>query len=128
LPVHRYDKLFIGRPCKKSADDLLKLSRQKLKMVVAILTRHAIIRGHLYTMGLIDGDPKCRSCRKETEIVRYIICCCKALDGRRYNVFGNRPGETKDVSTVSVWDLCLPLYKGHRVTECVLVGIFRVAQ
>jgi hypothetical protein len=27
LPGHRYGKLFIGRPCKRRAEDLLKLSR-----------------------------------------------------------------------------------------------------
>jgi len=32
----RHGKLFIGRPCKKRADDLLKLSRHLLKMVTAI--------------------------------------------------------------------------------------------
>jgi hypothetical protein len=36
LPGHRHGKLFIGRPCKKRADDLIKLSRHQLKMVVAI--------------------------------------------------------------------------------------------
>jgi len=41
LPGHRHCKLFIGRPCKKRADDLLKLSRHQLKTVVAILTGHA---------------------------------------------------------------------------------------
>jgi hypothetical protein len=37
LPGHRHGKLSIGRPCKKRADDLLKLSRHQLKMVVVIL-------------------------------------------------------------------------------------------
>jgi hypothetical protein len=41
LPGLRYGKLFIGSPCKKRADDLPKLSRHQLKMVVAILTGHA---------------------------------------------------------------------------------------
>jgi hypothetical protein len=36
LPGHRHRKLFIGRPCKKRADDLLKLSRHQLKMVVLL--------------------------------------------------------------------------------------------
>jgi hypothetical protein len=31
LPGHRHGKLFIGRPCKKRADDLLKLSRHQIK-------------------------------------------------------------------------------------------------
>jgi ribonuclease HI len=74
LPGHTHGKLFIGRPCKKRADDLLKLSRHQLKMVVAILTGHAPVRKHLRTMGLFEGDPTCRFCRKEAETVQHIIC------------------------------------------------------
>jgi hypothetical protein len=107
LPGLRHRRLFIGRPCKKRADDLLKLSRHQLKMVVAILTGHAAVRGHLYIMGLFEGDPTCRLCRKETETVQHIICCCKALAHQNYNVFGNLFVETKGISTASVRDLCL---------------------
>jgi len=35
------------RPCKKRADDLLKLSRHQLKMATEIYTGHAPVRGHL---------------------------------------------------------------------------------
>jgi hypothetical protein len=77
----------------------------QLKMVVVILTGHAPVRGHLYTMGLFDGDPTCRFCRKET--VQHIICCCEVLAHQRYNVFGNPFVEPKDISTASVRDLCL---------------------
>jgi hypothetical protein len=111
---------FIGRPCKKRADGLLMLGRHQLRMVVAILTGHAPVRGHLYTIGLFDGDPTCRFCRKETETVQHIICCCEAFARQRYNVFGNSLVEPKDISTASVNDLCL--YKGHRVIESVLIG------
>jgi hypothetical protein len=79
LPGHRHDKRFIGRPCMKRADDLLKLSMLQLKMVVAIFTIHAPVRGHLYITGLFEGDPTCRFCRKETETVQHILCCCEAL-------------------------------------------------
>jgi hypothetical protein len=61
MPGCRHGKLFIGRPCKKRADDLLKLGRHQLKMAVATLTGHAAVRGHLRTMGLFNGDPSCRS-------------------------------------------------------------------
>ena len=64
VPGHTHGKLFMGKPCKERADDLLKLSRHQIKMVVAILTGHAPVRGHLYTMGLFDGDPTCRFCRE----------------------------------------------------------------
>jgi hypothetical protein len=107
LPGHRQGKLFIGRSCKKRADVLLKLSRHKLKMVVAILTGHDPLKRHLNIMGLFKGDPTCRFCRKETETVQHIICCCEALARQRYNVFGDPFVEPKDISTGSVRDLCL---------------------
>ena len=107
LPAHRHGKLFIDRPCKKRADDLLKLSTHQVKMVVAILTGHAPVRGHLYIMGMFDGDPACRFCSLETETVQYIICCCEALARQHYNVFGKLIVEPKDISTASVRDLCL---------------------
>jgi len=75
-------------------------------MVVAIFTRHAPVRGHLYIMGLFDGDPTCRFCRMETEAVQH-ICCCEALARQRYNVFVKLIAEPRDISTASVRDLCL---------------------
>jgi ribonuclease HI len=83
----RHGKLFIGRPRKKRADDLLKLGRLQLKMAVAILTGHAPVRGHLRIMGLYSGDPFCRFCKMETETVQHITCCCEALARQRYTTF-----------------------------------------
>jgi hypothetical protein len=100
-------KLFIDRPCKKRADDLLKIGRHQLKMTTAIYTGHAPVRGHLFTMDLFDGEPICRFCGMETETVQHIICCCEALARQRYNVFGRSTVESKDISTVSIEDLCL---------------------
>jgi len=107
MPGLRHGKLFIGKPCKKTADDLLKLSRHQLRMVTAIYTRHAPVRGHLYIVGLFDVDPICRFWGMETETVQHIICCCEALAHQRYNVFGRLIVEPKDISTASVRDLCL---------------------
>jgi hypothetical protein len=107
LPGHRHGKLFIGKPCKKRADDLLKLRRYLLKTAVAIFTGHAPVRKHLVIMGLFDGDTTHRFCMKETETVNHINCCCEALDRQRYNVFGNLFIKPKDISRASVRDLCL---------------------
>jgi hypothetical protein len=106
-PGCRYGKLFIGRSCKKRADDLLKLGRHQLKMTVAILTGHVPVRRHLQTMGLFSGDPSCRFCRMETEIVQHITCCCEALARQRYNIFGKSFLEPKDISTATLRDFCL---------------------
>jgi hypothetical protein len=107
LPGQRHGKLFVGKPCKKRADDLPKLSRHLLRLTVAIFMGHAPVRGHLYTMGLFDGDPTCRFCRKETETLQHITCCCEALAHQRYSVFGNLTVAPKDISTASIKDLYL---------------------
>jgi hypothetical protein len=60
---------------KKFGCQKVKLSRHQLKMVVAILTGHAPVRRHLHIMGLFEGDPTRRLCRKEIETVHHIICC-----------------------------------------------------
>jgi hypothetical protein len=107
LPGHGYGKLFIGRPCKRRAEDLLKLSRHQLKTAVAVLTGHAAVRRHLHNMGRLDGDPTCRFRGMETATVQRIDCCCEMLAHQRYNVFGKLFAEPQDISTESVRDLCL---------------------
>ena len=102
-------KLFIDRPCKKRADDLLKIGRHQLKMTTAIYTGHAPVRGHLFTVGLFDGDPICRFCGMETETAQHSICCSEALDRQRYNVFGRLTVEPKDISPASIRDLGLSI-------------------
>jgi hypothetical protein len=91
--------LLLLRLRKRRAEDLLKLSRHKLNMVVAILTGHAPVRNHLHIMGLFDGDLTCRFFRMETETVQHIICCCEVLARQRYNFFGKLSAEPKDIST-----------------------------
>jgi hypothetical protein len=53
LTGHIHGKLFVSGPCKKRADDLLKLGRHQLKMVVATLTGHAPVRKHLLNHGSV---------------------------------------------------------------------------
>jgi hypothetical protein len=107
LPSHRHGKLLISGPCKKRADDLLKLNRHQLKMIVVILTGHAPVRLHLHTISLFEGDTSSRYCRKEAETVQHIICRCEALACWHFNVFGNLVVEPKYISTASVTNLCL---------------------
>ena len=79
MPGCKHGKLFTGRPCKKRANDLLKLKRHQLKLIVAILIGHAPVRGHLRTIGLFDGDPSCRFCGMETETVQHLVCRCETF-------------------------------------------------
>jgi hypothetical protein len=95
-------KLFISRPCKKRAEDQLKLSRHRLRMVVVFLTGHAPVRLHLRVTGLFDRDPTCRSCRMDTKQCSTITCCCEVLARQRYTVFGKLFAEPKAVSTAAL--------------------------
>jgi hypothetical protein len=93
-------------------------------MVVTILTGHAPVRKHLHTMGLFDGDPTCRFCRKETETVQYIICCCEALARQRYNVFGSLEAVPTDIHTASVRDRYLLIPgTGSQILGCLYLGL-----
>jgi hypothetical protein len=106
LPGLRHSKLFTGKPCKVQTDTLLKLNRSQLRMITAVYTGHAPVRGHLFTIGLFNGDPICRCCGMETETVQHIVCRCEALARQRYDVFGKLSIEPKDISTASIRDLC----------------------
>jgi hypothetical protein len=106
-PGCSHGKLFISRPCKKRADDLLKLNRHQLKMAVAFLSGHAPVRERLCIMGLFNRDPSCRFCGMETETAQHTAYSCEALSHQHYNVFGKPLVEPEEISTASVRDLCL---------------------
>jgi hypothetical protein len=86
---------------------MLKLSRHQLRMIVAFLTGHDPLKKHLNTMSLFHGNPDCRFCKMETEIMYHIICCCEVLACQHYNFFGKFFVEPKDISMSSLKDLCL---------------------
>jgi hypothetical protein len=107
LTGHRHSKLFISGPCRKRADNLLRLSRRQLKMVVAILTEHAPVRKHLHTMGLFDGDPTADSAGRRPKQYSTLSAAARLWVRQRYNVFGSLEVEPTDIRTASVRDLCL---------------------
>jgi hypothetical protein len=80
-------------------------------MITAVYTGHAPVRGHLFTIGLFDGDPICRCCGMETETVQHIVCRCEALTRQRYDVFGKLIIEPKDRSTASIREGPVLLYR-----------------
>ena len=108
MPDHRHGKHFVGKSCKKIADDLFKLSRHQLQMVVTILTGHVPVRRHMYIMGLFDGAPTCRIYRMDTETGQHITCFCEMLTRQRYSVLVSYLlNQMICISTASVRDLYL---------------------
>jgi predicted amidophosphoribosyltransferase len=87
-------------------------------MITAVYTGHAPVRGHLFNIGLFEGDPICRYCGMETETVQHIVCRCEALARQRYEVFGKLSTEPKDISTASIWELYLFIRSAGIVRVC----------
>jgi len=54
MPGCRNGKIFIGRPCKKRSDDLLKLGRHQIKMA-AIFTGHAPVKDACVPLACLTG-------------------------------------------------------------------------
>jgi hypothetical protein len=71
-------KGFLKRPSVKRALELLKLSRNHLRIMTGLLTGHCHVKGHLFKPGLIDS-PGCDSCKHASETAPHVLCDCGAL-------------------------------------------------
>jgi hypothetical protein len=105
LTGHRHGKLFISGPCRKRADNLLRLSRCQFKMVVANFTGHAPVRKHLRTMGLFEGTLPAASAGRRPK--QHSTLFAAAMARQHYNVSGSLEVELTDIHTASVRDICL---------------------
>ena len=88
-PGNIHGKRMVIRPSKKLAEDLIRLSRPKLRKVIGFLTGHAPLRKHLHTMGIHQISTLCRLCEMEDETATHLIFECEALARSRANIFGS---------------------------------------
>jgi hypothetical protein len=58
--------------------DLLQLNRDQFRWVVALLTGHCHLKGHILKLGLIN-DPICERCLEKDESATHILCDCEAV-------------------------------------------------
>jgi hypothetical protein len=55
--------------------------------VVGLFTRHYHLKRHLFKLGLAD-DPTCERCLEEDELVKQILCDCKAIAYLKFHHLG----------------------------------------
>jgi hypothetical protein len=65
-------KGLISGPSARRTKDLLKLNRDQLRWVVALLTGHCHLNRHLFKMGLTD-NPTCERSLEEDESAIHIL-------------------------------------------------------
>lgn len=69
-------------PNKKVSNNLLKLTRIDLRLMVGLITGHCNLNYHLHKTGATDS-PLCRGCMQENETVAHVLLHCEATKGMR---------------------------------------------
>lgn len=87
LPGLRQSRMFIGDSFNARVEELLKLSRNQIRLATGIITGHISLRKHLHTIGAED-DPTCRMCLEEDETPQHLLCECLVLANKRHLHFG----------------------------------------
>ena len=124
MPGCKHGKLC--RTCKKRADDLLKLHKHQLRLIAAIPTGHAPVRGHLQTI----GRPVWRRSilhilwTVETETVQHLVRCCEVLSRQRCNVYGELTVELNVIRTATDKDQCLFISHTGLYLNCAELGFW----
>jgi len=96
-PALRQSKLFIRWPDKKTITELIGLSRNSVRRIVALRTGHNLLRRHAKLMGIVKGNDICRKCGEEQETTEHILCECPALASLRHTFFGTGFPTTEEI-------------------------------
>jgi hypothetical protein len=77
------------------------MSRQRLSVVIGLLTGHLGLNGHLCKIGN-DINPLCR-CLNGNETVEHLLYECDSLTMSQDRIFGKSFGELQQLSHVPVY-------------------------
>ena len=97
-PGMRQMKAFISGSDRRATDQLLKMSRDDIRLAVGLLTGHCSLMRHLDTLGKAETGT-CRKCKGDEETPIHVICDCPALAGRRLKHLGTLHLEPRAVTT-----------------------------
>jgi hypothetical protein len=75
---------------------LIKLSRNNLRLITGILTGHCNFNKHLFIIGITDS-PLCRASRETEETVIHVLLECNAVAHHRAAHLGT-PGDLREVT------------------------------
>jgi hypothetical protein len=74
----RQAKGFLRRCSAKKAGELLKFSRNQLRIMTGLLIAHCHVKGHVFTLGLVSS-PECYRFEQASETALHVLCDCQAL-------------------------------------------------
>ncbi|XP_046145450.1 uncharacterized protein LOC123988743 [Osmia bicornis bicornis] len=100
----RQAKLLIQQPSVGRTNELVAMSRAKIRTCIGLLTGHTTLRAHLHKLGLAE-QINCRLCGEEKEDSIHILCRCPVLALKRYRIWGKmflRPNDLKGAKMSSL--------------------------
>ena len=109
-------KEMIQDRCRRRENDLLRLPRQTLRLVIGVLTGHAWLNRHLSIMGLVK-DPLCNQCDMAIESASHFLCQCDRYITLRQKVWGKPYLDPADIDHATVRGLERFIKKSHRFTQ-----------
>jgi hypothetical protein len=80
------------------------LSRNKLRIILGLLTGHCHLKGHLFKLGLVNS-PKCDRCKQAPETASQVLCDHEAVATLRFRHLVHhfmKPGDFEDISASKI--------------------------
>jgi hypothetical protein len=94
-------------PLYSRANELLAISKKRLRAAVGLSTGHTTLRAYMYKLGHTERQ-ECRLCGYDKEESVYIVCHCPDLACKRYRMWSSMFLKPKDLKKVGlVWSLNL---------------------
>ena len=91
-------------PLTSRANELLAMSKLRLRAAVGLLTGNTMLRAHLYKLGQTERQ-ECRLCAHDKEDSVHIVCECPVLACKRYRILGCMFLKPEDLENVRVSSL-----------------------
>ena len=83
------------------ANELLAMSKLRLRAAVGLLTGHTTLRTHLYKLGHTEQQ-ECRLCGYDKEDSVHTVCDCPVLACKIYRIWGSMFLKPEDLENVRV--------------------------
>jgi len=100
----KWSKQLMKSPQHSRTNELLAMSKSRLRLGIGLLTGHVALRSHLHKLGLTESKD-CRLCGEESEDSSHILCRCPALSCKRYRLWGSMFTEPEDLADKRVSSL-----------------------
>jgi hypothetical protein len=91
-------------PLPSRSNELLGMSKLRLRAAVGLLKGRTTPKAHLHKLGYTEGQ-ECRLCGYEKEDSVHIVCDCPVLACKRYRILGYMFLKPEDLENVRVSSL-----------------------